>query len=89
MPCDPVTFARVGSNAIVIDCDTVPGAATGTPAVTVKVPPPFAEVVATSVEADTARALAKTELGATTRPTSKTETPRIVQRRGQKFFNMA
>lgn len=60
MPFAPVTFARLGSKAIVIDCDTVPGAATGTPAVTVKDPPPLADTDCVLTDAATERADADT-----------------------------
>lgn len=55
MPLAPVTRARDESKDIVIDWETVPGAATGTRADTVNMPPPSAEVVCKSVLAVTAR----------------------------------
>lgn len=59
MPLLPVTCARAGSKLVVIDCATVPGAATGTADETVKDPPPLAEVIPTLDTDETERLIAE------------------------------
>jgi len=68
MPFAPVSRTRLGSKEVVIDCETVPGAATGTDDVMVNAPPPLAEMLCELEEMVTARATADAGVLAETTP---------------------
>ena len=88
MPLLPVTCARVGSNEVVIDCDTVPGAATGTDEVMVNEPPPFADVVPTFEEAVTDLATALAGDPTATTPMSEKQSANRAEREMRCILNI-
>jgi hypothetical protein len=88
MPFAPVSRARLGSNEVVIVCETVPGAATGTDEETVNDPPPFAEMLCELDEIVTARATADAGGFAETTPKTEVQIDRRIAVSNKRFISV-